>query len=300
MKKNQLPRFKKYFGNVVLATLLFISALILIIFGIDGTFFRHEKIGKLITKLRPTPIPTIAPFPASSPTPRPLTFAEMNSLYGPCVYLPTFLYHHIQSHESAVAKGQTALTVYTDIFRMQMQYLKDRGYNIVSMNDLINFFDAGTPIPPKSILLTFDDGYRDFYTDAYPILSSLGFKSTMFLATGLENNSDYLIWDEIPSMGLTLFANHTWSHKSLPAVSSSVQQEEILTADTQLVERGLDSPKVFAYPYGGYTSFAESYLKSLGYQLAFGTEPGTTLCKKLRFDLPRIRIGDVQLSYYGF
>ncbi len=263
----------------------------------------NSKFGSLLGHPVSKSVPSISPnlSPTPKATPKPLSFAEMNVLYGPCTYLPTFLYHHIQGRGLAVEKKQTALTVYTDVFRQQMQYLKDKGYNIVSMQDLINFFDAGIPIPSKSILLTFDDGYQDFYTDAYPILSGLGFKSTLFSATGLVGNPDYLVWDEMSSMnGLTLFANHTWSHKSLPSVDGEIQQREISTADTQLIEHGLNLPKVFAYPYGGYTPFAESYIKSLGYQLAFGTVPGSVLCKKQRFDLPRIRIGDVNLSYYGF
>lgn len=257
-------------------------------------------LNKSVQKTKNAPSPTSSPTP--SPTPKPLTFAEMNALYGPCVNLPVFYYHHIQSRASAVADGQTALTVYTDIFTSQMQYLKSKGYNVISMQDLVNFFDAGIPIAPNSIILTFDDGYQDFYTDAYPILSSLGFKATMFTATGLVNNPDYLTWDEISSMnnGLIEFANHSWSHKSLPASTNVAQKSEILTADLQLAEHGLNSPKVFAYPYGGYTSYAETQINSLGYQLGFGTVPGTIECKKQRFFLPRLRIGDVQLSYYGF
>lgn len=239
--------------------------------------------------------------PTPTPTPKPLTFAEMNALYGPCVHVPVFLYHHIQTRELAVANKQTSLTVYTDVFKEQMQYLKDRGYNIATMNDLVNFFDNGAPIPAKSVILTFDDGYGDFYTDAFPILSSLGFRATMFTITGLVNNPDYLTWDEINSMnGPVLFGNHTWSHKSLPSATSTVQLSEISTADTQLSEHSLNSPKVFAYPNGGYTSFAETTLKSMGYKLAFGTVPGTVMCAKQRYHLPRTRIGDVSLSYYGF
>ncbi len=225
----------------------------------------------------------------------------MNSLYGPCVYLPTFLYHHIQSKEAATANKQTSLTVYTDIFQGQMQYLKSKNYNVVSMNDLVNFFDAGTPIAGHSVLLTFDDGYEDFYTDAYPILSGLGFRSTMFTITGLVNNPDYFTWDQVSTMnGQVLFGNHTWSHKSLPSATIQVQQNEIALADTQLTEHGLNVPKVFAYPFGGYTLAAESYIKSLNYQLAFGTVSGSTLCKKQRFALPRIHIGNAPLSNYGF
>jgi len=247
------------------------------------------------SKVTPVPSPTLAP------TPKPLTFAEMNALYGPCVHLPVLMYHHIQSHDAAVADKQTSLTVYTDVFQSQMQYLKSKGYNIATMNDLVNFFDAGTGVPGNSVLLTFDDGYQDFYTDAYPILQSLGFRSTMFTITGLVNNPDYLTWDQVGSMnGSVLFTNHTWSHKSLPLASVSDQQNEISLADTQLSERGLNSPKTFAYPNGGYTGLAASYLQSLGYKIAFGTIPGSVLCKKQRFDLPRLRIGNAPLSDYGF
>lgn len=242
-----------------------------------------------------TPIPT----PTPTPTPRPLTFAEMNALYGPCVQLPTLMYHHIQTKEAAVADKQTSLTVDTDIFKTQMQYLKDKNYNVLTMNDLINFFDQGAAVPKHSLLLTFDDGYQDFNTDAFPILSGLGFHATMFVPTGLMNNPDYLTWDQILGMNsLILFANHTWSHKNVQVASA--MQYEISTADTQLSEHGLNSPKVFAYPYGLDTVNSEKYLSSLGYKLAFSTVPGSTLCKQQRFALPRIRIGNSPLSRYGF
>jgi len=252
----------------------------------------QNKFGPIINKISSAPTP--------SPTPRPLTFAEMNTLYGPCVHLPVLMYHHIQSEDAAKADKQTNLTVYTDIFQKQMQYLKDKGYNVASISDLINFFDNGIPIPSKSVLLTFDDGYEDFYTDAYSILQNFGFKATMFVPTGLVNNPDYLTWDQIISMnGPVLFANHTWSHKNV-GVSVSDMQYEISTADTQLADHSLNSPKVFAYPYGLDSSQSEKYLASLDYKIAFTTTPGSILCKKQRFTLPRIRIGSSALSNYGF
>jgi peptidoglycan/xylan/chitin deacetylase (PgdA/CDA1 family) len=128
----------------------------------------------------------------------------------------------------------------------------------------------------------------------------MGFPSTVFVTTGLAENPGYLSWAQMGSMtGLTLFANHTWSHKNV-GVSTGTMQYEILTADTQLSERGHNAPKVFAYPYGFDTGAAEKYLNSLEYKIAFTTVPGNILCKKQRFSLPRIRIGNVSLSYYGF
>jgi peptidoglycan/xylan/chitin deacetylase (PgdA/CDA1 family) len=262
-----------------------------------GGGIKKESVSKLGQLLN---IPTPTPAPTPTPTPKPLTFAEMNALYGPCVRLPVLMYHHVQTEDAAKADKQTGLTTYTDFFQKQMQYLKDKGYNTANMNDLINFFDSGTQVPAKSVLLTFDDGYEDFYTDAYPILQSFGFKATMFVPTGLINNPDYLNWDQIISMnGLVLFANHTWSHKNVE-VSTATMQYEISTADTQLADHGLNSPKVFAYPYGLGSNASVSYLNSLGYKAAFTTVPGNILCKKQRFSLPRIRIGSISLSSYGF
>ena len=240
------------------------------------------------------------PSPSPSPTPRPLTFAEMNALYGPCVQLPTLMYHHIQTKEAAVAAKQTGLTVTTDVFKSQMEYLKSKGYSTLSIDSLVNFFDTGAAIPKHSILLTFDDAYQDFYTDAYPIIRDMGFRATMFVPTGLVQNPGYLTWDEISSMtGQVYFANHTWSHKSV-LTQTSIMEDEISKANIQLNDHGLNSLKIFAYPYGPDNMPAENYLNSLGYKAAFTTKPGSVLCKQKRFDLPRIRIGNSSLSNYGF
>jgi peptidoglycan/xylan/chitin deacetylase (PgdA/CDA1 family) len=75
--------------------------------------------------------------------------------------------------------------------------------------------------------------------------------------------------------------------------------KEITTADLQLTERGLDSPKVFAYPNGTVGKNAAAVVSQGGYALAFTTQHGSTLCKGQRLVLPRIRIGNAKLSAYG-
>lgn len=248
------------------------------------------------------PRQTINPVPTPSPTPKPLTFSDMNNLYGPCVHLPVIFYHHIQDPAIAKAGGYQSLNVNIDAFKNQMAYLKKRGYNTVNVSSLINFFDGGTAVPANSILLTFDDGYEDFYTNAYPILRDSGFQATMFLPTGLLANSGYLTWDQVKEMagsGLLYFANHTWSHYPATGTPSKVRTE-ITLADSQLNTYGLNSLKVFAYPYGTAPAWTQTYLGSIDYKLAFSTNIGSTLCKQQRFALPRIRIGNATLSAYGF
>ncbi|MBI5449504.1 polysaccharide deacetylase family protein [Candidatus Gottesmanbacteria bacterium] len=247
----------------------------------------------------PTPTPT--PEPTPTPTPRPLTFAEMNELYGPCAYVPTLMYHHVQDMNEAKTKEQGGLTVDTGTFRTQMQYIHDRGYNTIRPIDLINFFDIGSPLPGKPMLITFDDGYDDFGTNAAPILREMGLQGTAFIPTGLMENPGYMNWGkvmEISGWGNIYFANHTWSHHNV-ATTRKKDEDEISTADKQLGDRALNPFKVFAYPYGFSNDTGISVLQQLDYKIAFTTYPGSTLCKQQRFTLPRIRIGNSGLGTYG-
>ncbi|MFZ5932940.1 MAG: polysaccharide deacetylase family protein [Patescibacteria group bacterium] len=279
----------------------FLPFLLLVFLFLIGIYILSPKIKSGLKVISPEELAEkYQTAPTPTPTPRPLTFAEMNALYGPCVRLPTLMYHHIQDREAANAKNQTALSVETETFKKQMEYLKAKGYRTAGMEELIAFFDEGTPVSAKSVLLTFDDGYHDFVTTALPILSEVGFKATLFISTGLIDNPGYLAWDDIESASASgnLFANHTWSHKNLQTSKEKVEFE-IQTADSQLAERGLNSPKVFAYPYGLASDYAGEYLTELGYKLAFTTRPGSVLCKKQRSELPRLRIGNTSLGAYG-
>lgn len=291
MKRKSLKRFYSLLIIVFIFSLLFLKTLV----KVADKAIEKQKSGFNVSPIL-TPEPTLTP----TPTPKPLTFSEMNTLYGPCVYLPTLMYHHVQTPESAKEKNQTGLTVNTDVFRVQMQYLKDRNYSVVSMQDLLNFFEQGIKPSSKPVLITFDDGYADFYTDTYPILREFNYPATVFIATGLMNNAGYLYWDQITEMNSNriIFANHTWSHKNVKT-KEDVLKMEISTADVQLNEKGLNSPKVFAYPYGMESNNAISFLEGLNYEMAFTTKFGGTLCKKQMFNLPRIRIGNGSLSNYG-
>lgn len=275
------------------------------IFNRVETNHNFSRFGQLIPLSSPAPVqtamPTTTPTPTATATPRPLTFQEMNKLYGPCVRLPILMYHHVQTEDMAKSKKQTGLTVFTENFKEQMQELKNKGYSTVSPNELTSFLTASSSPNSKSIYLTFDDAYQDFYTDAYPILRDLGFKATVFVPTGLVGNPDYLNWGQIDEMSKNniFFANHTWSHKSV-LTNQNDTKKEIDTAQGQLSERGLNKPMIFAYPYGSDNLQTEEYLKSSGYDFALTTKPGSTLCNKKRYDLPRIRIGNRTLGSYGF
>lgn len=244
-------------------------------------------------------VPSVTPTPTVPP---PLTFNQLDSLYGPCIRLPVLMYHHIQSETQAKAAHQTGLTVYTPVFRSHLAYLKNQGYSVITADSLLSFFIDHQPLPPKPVLLTFDDGYQDFYTDALPLLKEFNFPSILFVSTGLLNNPGYLSWSEVTEMSSqnrVYIGNHTWSHHSLGGPDTAVNQKEISLADSQILDHGLPHARVMAYPYGSYSAASESYLAQLGYGLSFTTQPGSILCNRLRLRLPRVRAGNVSLSNFG-
>lgn len=229
-----------------------------------------------------------------------LDFDEMNKLYGPCGKVKVLMYHHIEDEKEAKKKGQINLAVNPSAFKQHLQYLKDKNYNVISINQLDSFLKGGS-LPAKPVLITLDDAYEDNYTQMFPILKEFGYHAIIFTPTGLISNPDYLNWDQIREMnnsGLIYFGNHTWSHHSSTG-SIEVLTKEIGIADEQLTEKGLNNLKVFAYPFGKASSMAEGVLKNKGYNIAFTTTNGTIMCKGKSLELPRIRVGNASLVNYG-
>lgn len=255
---------------------------------------------KSVVEPTDTPRQTEAKSPKPSASPTALTFAQMQKAYGPCTVTPVIFYHHIQDLVTSKKKGQTALSTTPEFLKAHLAYIQQVGYNIITPSDLADFFNSEKQLPSKSIILSFDDGYEDFYTVAYPILKEFNAHATIFLPTGLVGNNDYLKWDQVSEMassGLIYIANHTWSHHSISDIKSI--DSEIGTAHSQLTDRSLNSAKSFAYPYGTYSYAAEVKLSNLGYSSAFTTQYGKILCKQKRFALPRIRVGNGSFSAYG-
>lgn len=300
-----MSKFRKYppFLLAGIFSVIFIELLISLL------IFNQKTINplKITNYVKPQDIakyysPPPTSYPSPSPSPRPLTFAEINSLYGPCANLPVIFYHHIQNMDVAKANGQQNLTVATDIFVKQMQYLKDKGYVTLSTNAITDFFDKSIPVPQGGIIIVFDDGYSDFFVNVLPILRQLGFKALMALPTGLVNNPGYVTWDEVAQAASANIeiVNHTWSHANIATSNTKAIQNEVATAQNELTSRGYNANKIFVYPYGTYNLYDENFLQGQGYTLAFTTTPGSILCAKQRYALPRIRIGNVPLSAYGF
>lgn len=242
------------------------------------------------SELKPTPQPTLTPVPT-------IDVAK----YGPCRNVPVLMYHHINSL-TGEQKTSSSLTVATQTFQEQMDYLVKKGYQTITPRQLYDDLNGGS-LPAKPILITFDDGYVDNFNEAFPILKNHGFKFTIFLPTGLINSGpNYLNWNQLKEMKDSGFLNvgaHTWSHKALVNLSPEKLKTEISLSKTQIEDFYGGPVEAFAYPYGSDNKTVEAELRNESFLMAFLTTRGAQ-CAKLPFEFHRIRIGNASLTAYGF
>jgi peptidoglycan/xylan/chitin deacetylase (PgdA/CDA1 family) len=215
--------------------------------------------------------------------------------------VPVLLYHHIQPQTQAQEKKQTSISVDSGVFDQQMSYLAASGYTTLTAKQLVDALITKSGVPTKSILITFDDGYKDNFEYAHPILQKYNLTANLMLATGLIGGADYLSWDQIRQMagsGKWYFTNHTWSHYSLGRGNAEKITYEVTTASQQIQENsGQQVVDIFTYPYGVIAGV--DILKSLGIRAAFSTIGGRYQCDSILMSLRRNRIGNSPLSSYG-
>lgn len=287
---------KRYVFNIFLLSTL--VSLIYLGFKVNNDYEQaKEQRVKLLnyqenqTALVPTP-------PLPTPTTKQLAkkgeTKGVSTSSGYCRFVPILMYHHIDNQPGG-------LYIRTDIFENQMNYLVQKGYQTKTLSEIIQAVQSKIPLPPKSIAITFDDGYRDFYTQAYPILKSLNLKATVFVVTQLMDGQAYLTWSQLSEMvgsGLITAGDHTLSHKNLPNATFDQTRDEIISAKNILEEKLGVKVNVFAYPYGGLTPEAEKILKEGNFVGAVLNRRGS-VCAGNPYEIGRVRVGNVSLSTLG-
>lgn len=217
--------------------------------------------------------------------------------------VPVLTYHYIrQAPNQEEDPLGFSLSVTPADFREQMSYLADHGYQTVTPAELHGALKNKTLLPPKSVLLTFDDGYEDFYTNAFPILKEFGLKATVFVVTGFAGSEPtrYLSWPQIRELdasSLVTIASHTIGHTNLTKSRNAFRE---ISQSKRILERQLQHRvSSFAYPFGTVDEFTEQLVAQAGYDLAFATRIGTTMRYSGRFALPRVRVsGGLAVSQF--
>lgn len=170
-----------------------------------------------------------------------------------------------------------SLSVLPEDFEQQMQYLYDHGYHTITPDDLYNSLEGTEELPDNPVLITFDDGYRDNYDNAYPILKKYGFKATVFVVTGfLGKYPNYLTWDmarEMDANGISI-QSHTVDHKSMTDLTDDQLRAELVDSKKQAEKELGHTVDYMAYPTGTYNLHIAQLVKDAGYKAAFTIKYG--------------------------
>ncbi len=248
--------------------------------------------------IEPTPlVPTAVLTPIPNAPPLPDGVARTADV-------PILMYHYISAAPSVRDLIRYGLSVPPDMFEAQLKLLHDNGFTTVTLRDVYNYLAVGTPLPDKPIVLTFDDGYLDNYTNAFRILQKYGMVGTFFVLTGKADAGDpaYLSWDMIQAMsnaGMDIQL-HARDHLDMRNRSYDWLVFQII-GGRQSIEGHTGKPVIFmAYPSGKYDANVLRFLKATNFWAAVTTAYGRqhTLGDALIWD--RIRIaGQLRLSDFA-
>lgn len=267
--------------------------------------------------------------PGTAPAPPPIPREEVPGV--PMVFpyenrVAALMYHHLTVRPEA----GSSMTVVR--FREQMEYLRTGGFSVISMHTLAGFLRGEAILPPKAVLLTFDDGYESLYTHAYPILKEFNFPATCFVVvahvgtTAPGGGAPHLSWEEMLELqrsGLVSFGSHTYDQHvyaasggtgpSRPALvvheydpvtgltETDAEYEERVYDDLLLSKRLLEqhlgvTTDAMAFPYGASTPTTRELSRRAGFQFMFSTQKGIIARHSGWAELRRINAGSEMVT----
>ena len=242
-----------------------------------------------------TPTPNPEPNPLNSEletqNPKPKT---QNPKPETPARVPILMYHYISVPPKDADIYRLDLSVTPKNLDAQLAYLKRAGFTVISLDELLLALQGETELPPKPIVLTFDDGYRDNYLYAFPLLKKYGFSATFSLVTQYidQNNPNYLSWEQVIEMrqaGMD-FAAHTYNHADLKGKDVDFLVYQILGSKEAIEARTKEPLHFFTYPSGSYDQLTIDVVKSANFWGALTTQEGSVNSYANRFELRRVRI----------
>jgi len=208
-------------------------------------------------------------------------------------YVPILMYHYIRVNPDPRDRLGFSLSVTPGMFHAQMDYLARNGFHVVSLRDAVEAIRLHHSLPSRPIVLTFDDGYADFFTTAVPELQRHGFTATDFVVSGFVGRGGYMNWSQVQvadAMGFNIGA-HTVDHVALTGVSPARAAWEIQQSKAML-EAMLGHPVLdFAYPYGSFNAGVSAQVRQAGFASASSTIGGVWHSPGSLMNLYRLRVG---------
>lgn len=204
------------------------------------------------------------------------------------------MYHYISSPPPGADEVRRDLSLTPERFEEHLRYFRDAGYTSIRMYDLVMYLQQGWPLPEKPVILSFDDGYADHYTIAFPLLRKYGFTGIFFIITGFldERREGYLSWDQVQEMhvaGMEIGV-HSYTHPDLRGQTLDYIVWQTL-GPKQAVEAHTGQPApFFCYPFGRYDEQVIAVVKSAHYWAGVTTHQGLLHTSERAFEIARVRV----------
>ncbi len=210
------------------------------------------------------------------------------------ITLPILMYHYIRTPPSPRTDFLGyRLSVAPGDFQAEMDWLYLHGYHAVNFNQVRAYFAGQAALPSRPVVITLDDGYRDLYTTAFPILEAHGFTAVAYIVSGFVDSPRYVTRDQVVQMdraGIEI-ASHTVDHADMSRANAGMASYELFQSKRWL-ESLLGHPVVdFAYPSGRYSARTVSLLRQMGYDTAVIEDGSNVHTLADRYVWGRVRVG---------
>jgi len=261
--------------NYRITILVLLAALLA---GCSGTVFDAPTptATQTASPLPSTSTATVTPMPSITPTSEPTDVPTPTWVSrGPGhVLVPILMYHHIT--DSPIG---SEYYVPADKFADEMKLLHDWGYTTITTSMLVNAITNGASLPPRPIIISFDDSWESQYTNAFPVMKEYGFTGVLYTVvgyinkpSGLPTDSSYLTTDQIKEMAAAGWeiGSHTVTHQNLTGLDDDQVRYEVVES-RKLLQQELGLPILtFSYPGGFANSAVTDYVHFAGYIAAMG------------------------------
>ena len=206
--------------------------------------------------------------------------------------VPILMYHRF-------GYDQSTLFVTPENFDRQMAYLKNKGYDVISLDELVEGIKDRKKFNHNTVAITIDDGYKDNFIYAYPVLKKYRFPATIFIVTDLIGKGSigkekkFLNWDEVIAMSKDRisFGGHTKTHFYLGLVIDENIALEEISGSKKAIEQKIGMPvDYFCYPFGGFNERAKELVAKAGYKGACTTNRGFARFNSDVYELKRIKV----------
>ena len=216
-------------------------------------------------------------------------FHPLVKLRGKTERLPILMYHSVSDVEESTHPYFRTATA-PAAFAKQMEYLSQNGYSTISLGQAAGLLQNQEDVTGRPVVITFDDGYRDFYTHAFPILERYAFSAAVFLPTAYigsvpqEFKGTYCLnWNEVRQLqkaGIE-FGSHTVTHPQLKSLSAPQVRNELVESKLEIENQIGCAVSSFAYPYAFpeadpvFRAMLREALTEAGYETGVSTIIGT-------------------------